>query len=203
MTKELKNSKPKDREATESRLLEAAKEVFSQHGFNGATTRMIAQKADVNLALITRYFDGKYGLLMALLKTQDTAFRNSPLKYPPQENAIKELCAFGDYVFDEYFNDHQFSKIVLGQFFTDEKFLQDFRSIFPDAVANPLFVERLNLLQSQNKINKQLNVPEIASEIESAIFGFGIVHMMFNGQDFETGKKNILNFLTRYAKTLA
>lgn len=203
MTKELKNCKPKDREATEKRLLEAAKEVFSQHGYNGATTRKIAQKAEVNLALINRYFNGKYGLLVALLKTQNIAFRSSPLKYAPHENVADELCAYGEYVFDEYFNDQKFSKIVLGQFFTDEQFLLDFRSLFPESVANPLFVERLKLLQQLKKINASLDIAEVSSEIESAIFGFGVVHMMFNGQNFETGKKNVLSFLTRYSKTLA
>ena len=47
-------AKTKNREATEERLILAAKQIFSKYGFNGATTRMIAKKADINVALITR-----------------------------------------------------------------------------------------------------------------------------------------------------
>ncbi|HEY1080478.1 MAG TPA: TetR/AcrR family transcriptional regulator, partial [Bdellovibrio sp.] len=40
--------KKRDRSASEERLLNAGREIFSKHGFDGATTKMIAKKADVN-----------------------------------------------------------------------------------------------------------------------------------------------------------
>ncbi len=44
------------------RLLEAGVDVFGKHGFDAATTRMIAKKAGVNIAAIPYYFNGKEGL---------------------------------------------------------------------------------------------------------------------------------------------
>ena len=41
------------------RLLEAGVDVFGKHGFDAATTRMIAKKAGVNIAAIPYYFNGK------------------------------------------------------------------------------------------------------------------------------------------------
>lgn len=52
---------PKSRE----RLLEAAVDVFGKHGFEAATTRMIANEAGVNIAAIPYYFNGKEGLYQA------------------------------------------------------------------------------------------------------------------------------------------
>lgn len=50
---------------TQERLLEAAIDVFGKQGFNGATTRMIAQTAEVNISAIPYYFSGKEGLYQA------------------------------------------------------------------------------------------------------------------------------------------
>ncbi|HYL57443.1 MAG TPA: CerR family C-terminal domain-containing protein [Candidatus Acidoferrales bacterium] len=47
------------------RLVDAALEVFGAHGFDGASTRILAEKAGVNLAAIPYYFGGKEGLYRA------------------------------------------------------------------------------------------------------------------------------------------
>jgi AcrR family transcriptional regulator len=50
---------------TSARLIEAAIEVFGQYGFEGASTRTLAERAGVNLAAIPYYFRGKEGLYRA------------------------------------------------------------------------------------------------------------------------------------------
>ena len=52
---------------THGRLLEAGVDIFGKHGFDAATTRMIAQKAGVNIAAIPYYFKGKEGLYHAVV----------------------------------------------------------------------------------------------------------------------------------------
>jgi AcrR family transcriptional regulator len=49
-----------------SKLLEAAIDVFAKHGFDGASTRMLAQAAGANLQAIPYYFGGKEGLYLAV-----------------------------------------------------------------------------------------------------------------------------------------
>ena len=61
-----------DREAEQSRdvktaILEAAETVFAVYGFHGATTRAIAEEADVNLAMIHYHFGSKEVLFQAVL----------------------------------------------------------------------------------------------------------------------------------------
>ena len=48
-----------------NRLLDAAIDVFSRHGFEGASTRMLARAAGANLQAIPYYFGGKEGLYLA------------------------------------------------------------------------------------------------------------------------------------------
>lgn len=57
--------KKRDAEATANRILSAAQTVFQQRGYDGATTREIADLAGINMALITRYYGSKLGLFKA------------------------------------------------------------------------------------------------------------------------------------------
>lgn len=52
---------------TRERLLEASIDVFGRHGFDSASTRMIAKAANVNIAAIPYYFGGKGGLYQAVI----------------------------------------------------------------------------------------------------------------------------------------
>lgn len=50
------------------RILDAAKEVYAQHGFRGATTRLIAIQAGVNEVTLFRTFGSKAALFEALMQ---------------------------------------------------------------------------------------------------------------------------------------
>lgn len=53
--------------ATSEAILDAARVVFTQRGYDGAGTREIAELAEVNVALINRYFGSKEGLFAAAI----------------------------------------------------------------------------------------------------------------------------------------
>jgi AcrR family transcriptional regulator len=48
---------------TKQKVIDAASSLFFQNGFHGTSVRDIADKADVNVSLISYYFKGKQGLL--------------------------------------------------------------------------------------------------------------------------------------------
>ena len=52
-------------DATREKLLSASVDVFGRYGFDGATTRKLADAAGVNLQAIPYYFGGKEGLYIA------------------------------------------------------------------------------------------------------------------------------------------
>ncbi len=54
-------------EQTRARLIEAAREAFSQHGFQGATVREICRRAEANVAAVNYHFGSKDGLLAEAL----------------------------------------------------------------------------------------------------------------------------------------
>jgi AcrR family transcriptional regulator len=67
--------RPRDREATRQRLLAAARALFSEHGYEHVTVRMIAAEAEANVALVGRYFGSKAGLFSEVLQGEPTIRR--------------------------------------------------------------------------------------------------------------------------------
>jgi len=55
---------------TRDHILDAAAKVFAEHGFRGATTRRIADAADVNEVTLFRLFGSKDGLLSEAIRTR-------------------------------------------------------------------------------------------------------------------------------------
>jgi AcrR family transcriptional regulator len=53
---------------TQIRILDAAEELFMQHGFEGASMRMLTAKAGVNLAAINYHFGSKDALIEAVFR---------------------------------------------------------------------------------------------------------------------------------------
>src|SRR5438477_445186 len=77
------------------RILDAAKKVYAQHGFRGATTRLIAIEAGVNEVTLFRTFGSKAALFESLMQAQVAA---SPIPDLPDipvdpEREMTEWCA--------------------------------------------------------------------------------------------------------------
>ena len=76
---------------TRTAILNAAVQVFSQHGFRGSTTRRIADAAAVNEVTIFRYFGSKEALLQEAINasSESSALFNTLPETPV--NPLKEL----------------------------------------------------------------------------------------------------------------
>ena len=53
---------------TQTRILDVAEELFMQHGFEGASMRMLTARAEVNLAAINYHFGSKDALIEAVFR---------------------------------------------------------------------------------------------------------------------------------------
>lgn len=82
---------------TRTAILNAAVQVFSQHGFRGSTTRRIADAAAVNEVTIFRYFGSKEALLQEAIAASDGGAFSSSLPAEPVD-PLEELAEWSSAV---------------------------------------------------------------------------------------------------------
>src|SRR3954469_19683508 len=58
----------KPQHETRTRILDAAEELFMQHGFEGTSMRLLTTKAGVNLAAVNYHFGSKHALVEAVFR---------------------------------------------------------------------------------------------------------------------------------------
>lgn len=88
-------------------ILDTAENLFAKHGYEGTTTRMIAEDAGVNIAMLSYYFGSKEKLLAAIMDRfsediLDLLAEVDKLEYDPKTRLLKWLENYIDYVFSHY-----------------------------------------------------------------------------------------------------
>lgn len=66
----------KDKPDKKDRILDVAEKVFSELGFDGASTRTISGEAGVNMAMLNYYFGSKEGLFLAVFHRKIRSFKD-------------------------------------------------------------------------------------------------------------------------------
>ncbi|MDB5090816.1 MAG: hypothetical protein JWR09_4810 [Mucilaginibacter sp.] len=94
-------------------ILDVAEKVFSEHGFDGASTRMISGEANVNMAMLNYYFGSKEGLFIAVVERKITSFQDilinlSNTGMSPWDKIEKYIEIYGDKVV----NNNCFQKLL-------------------------------------------------------------------------------------------
>lgn len=65
----------KDKIDKKDHILDVAERIFSDMGFDGASTRLISGEAGVNMAMLNYYFGSKEGLFLAVFDRKITSFQ--------------------------------------------------------------------------------------------------------------------------------
>lgn len=192
-----KRPKRKDRLASEEGLLEAALSLFSSQGFDGTTTKMIANKAGVNEALITRYFGGKEGLFISLVDKFITGISTRELPYPPQSTLTRELERYVIDRIQQYRSRSEFSKAYYVQALIDKKFKKKFYQTVSVNLERNL-LERLQILNKDEKIRGGC-VEEIRQDISTYMSGLFLQDRLLRETPEEETMKKALRFVRKYA----
>lgn len=165
----------RSRSITEGRLLRAGLEVFSEMGFDAATTRMIAHRAETNEALIHRYFQSKKGLFDAIvLKFMQQA--EEACEYPMGGTAEDEIRNFLQQKLQRITESRDFLRIIMTRASLDPELNTRLRTQLPMGGASVL-ASRLRILQQKGQIDRTIDVNETAFNIN-----FASCAMIYMGQ---------------------
>ncbi len=176
-----------DEQHSASKLLKAALVVFSESGFHGATTKEIAKVAQVNESLITRHFQSKQGLFLAVIEKNMIEARSS-LSYPLAKTIEDELIAFSDSIIDVSIKNLAFSRMVLSHALQNSSFADSMKNQIKNVGAS-LIGERLA------KVAKNEGLPEFDYKmVEGIVHKITYVGTLYSAllsfQDVEISRKS-------------
>ena len=184
----------KDKIDKKDHILDVAEKVFSELGFDGASTRTISGEAGVNMAMLNYYFGSKEGLYLAVFERKISAFRTL-LQNIGNDDSISawdkmERCV-DNYVeriitnscFQKLINREmslnkrsdvtdKLTEILMGNVYEFKKILQEG---IDSGLFNPDIDQELVIMTIFGTKNYIVNSPHVAS----MLFGFDILNESF------------------------
>jgi AcrR family transcriptional regulator len=126
------SSRNRDRAGKKQALIIAALKLFANRGYEATTTREIAASAGCAEGLIHRYFNGKAGLLPALLEYR-VSQEVTDLRHhvQPAGTFQDEYLQLVNWAVEHIWNDREFLKMAIPQALLDPGFGQVLRQVGP------------------------------------------------------------------------
>ncbi len=157
-------------------ILQAATSVFAEHGFRGATIRMVAQEAGVSDGTIYNSFENKQALLLATLDPEDR------MNAPPSGARMPETPeAFIRLMFRELWRGFTPDKLTMQKAIFSEVLVNDeLRTLYFDRIIAPV----LDLPQSkfaafaQAGLIRPLDVALLLRMMAANMLGFVMLRLL-------------------------
>ncbi|MGC2323731.1 MAG: TetR/AcrR family transcriptional regulator [Terriglobales bacterium] len=189
----------RDRAAREQALISAAVKLFASRGYEAATTREIALAAGCAEGLIHRYFHGKSGLLMALVKSRvsrELEEMNSRLAPAPKlDQEIMQLVLFE---LKRFWRDRDFFKVFIPCAISHPAIGRLARSLGPQRRARAM-VERLEQFAERRELSRR-EVESVAHFVGVVTFMFGFFHPVVLGHDRRRARELALSITRTFVR---
>lgn len=184
-------------EEREAIIVAAATNLFSKHGFEGTTTKMIAKEASVNEALIFRHFPKKEDLYTAIVHqkldewTQHVSSKFSSTLSLDLEEALYEIARL---MVDENKKDPSLLRMMLFSALENHELSQMF---FQQRLPLIEFLEKFFKLKIKNRKIRLLRVEEVARAFLGTIHHYILVSQVFNSKSYfsKTEKSTLKTFV--------
>lgn len=196
-----KTTSVKDRAATETRILAAARKVFAERGYDAAGLREIAETAQANLSLISRYFGGKEGLLAALTDQFVSARREGGLPYPPQDNLRDEIYHYLHAKLHDDLKDEEIVRLLISRAAIDSEFRRKGTENL-DGKADANFRERVAELQGRGAVASDVDVDLLFASVMHVSFSVNFFGAMVGGRPEAEIDTLFRNYSEALAKSL-
>lgn len=174
----------KEKTDKKDHILDVAEKVFSEQGYDGASTRLISGEANVNMAMLNYYFGSKEGLFIAVFERKIYSFKTLLQNITEDENlsAWEKLEGCMDKYIDRVVANTWFHKMVnrelslnthaeMNDKITDILMVNalEFKKVMQEGVDNGSFFEDADLELCVATIfgtkNYIINTPHVASRL--------------------------------------
>ncbi|MDY6881159.1 MAG: TetR/AcrR family transcriptional regulator [Thermodesulfobacteriota bacterium] len=164
----------KDPESMKAKILKAARRVFGEYGFHGATTRMIAKAADIDVSTLFYHWGDKADLYEAVVCEVNKDLKR---KFVEIEDFIhnlplaKRMEMAMDRIIDYLFENPEISKVILSRYFvkiTREEIDNNNDNDIPEYVSNIAY--SMGLTKDRKKVPSVLKMQVMT--IVNGVFTF-------------------------------
>ncbi len=153
--------------------MEAANQVFAEKGYDAATTREVAERANCSEGLIHRYFGGKRGLLVAILERKgaepDRHARGEPARAVDADAEIEQMMLSA---LETYWDQRDFLRVCVSQSAVDPEVGRVIGERLNGARV-AFIAERLRQHQAAGRIRPEADVSAIALSVSGMNIAMG------------------------------
>jgi TetR/AcrR family transcriptional regulator, regulator of cefoperazone and chloramphenicol sensitivity len=169
-------SRTRNRHATEEALIAAACTAFAEIGYESTTTKLIAERAGCSEALIQRYFNGKEGLLLAVLRHEDTEYEIEFLRRPLCSNLAEEAREAFTHALDVMAIRSRKLRIVLSRVLIEPSFRSDFNRICIYREKKSEAMMRFMRYRAAGMLSLDLDVESVVEMLMGLSFDISFLH---------------------------
>ncbi len=163
-----------DKEQRQQALRDAAMGVFAEKGYDSATTREVAERAACSEGLIHRYFGGKRGLLLDVLRSKTVvAADKMRASLADSDNLLDELEACIVWWLDYTWEAREFMRVAVA------------RAVVDDEVAD--LMSELNnqrVIVIEEKLRRHQQAGRVRSDVDTGAIAAGVSSYMFSAAFF-------------------
>jgi AcrR family transcriptional regulator len=188
-----------DKEARQRALMQAATAVFAEHGYDAATTREVAERANCSEGLIHRYFHGKRGLLLAVLNEKAAEFGSRmQSEQPDRETLQEELDQIFLWPLQKMWEERDFMRVSVSR-----------ASIDPEVghvVGHHLNQQRVDVIADKLRRHQEAGRVRADVDIEAialAISGINLTSAFFSQVVFNMDRERVREMTLHAARIIA
>jgi AcrR family transcriptional regulator len=194
-------AKQLDRAGRERALILAAAKLFATRGYEATTTREIAKTAGCAEGLISRYFRGKAGLLVAIIRmhiSEEMLELKSIL--PPAGTVEEEILQLIAWEVDHMWEEREFIKVMMPRLLLDPAAGKEVIQLGP-VRRTELMTERLRRHEKGRALPEE-EIRALAEAIGSLGLIFGFLNPVARVEDRERAKATALTIGRMLARSL-
>jgi AcrR family transcriptional regulator len=183
-----RSGRKRDRAAKQEALIRAATKLFACKGYDVTTTREIAATAGCAEGLIHRYFQGKAGLLLALMShhaSRDVGELNDRL--PSVDTLEEEIQQLMDWEVERMWRDRDLLRASLPHAILDPKVGRFISRVGPQRHAKAI-AERLRRHKKSTSVSDE-EIEAMSQAIGALGFSFGFMRPVVFGFDNKQAKR--------------
>ena len=192
------HQKKRCRETSSRKLLEAGVEVFAQVGYDCATTKLVAQRAGINESLINRYFEGKAGLLLAIIRQSNECenLEAQISQFSRGDTVEKEILNYFMASLEHFESNNDLMRVLLSRAMVDPEISAEMQKQMHCKGGIQRLIEDLKAFQKRGDIRVDVDVEKAAFCIRAQAFSLGFLFHLVMGVD----RKQVAALMSDFAK---